>query len=155
VRRTSSSALHLVAVMVVRRTRGMHRRRCNPRRGESGAVHFLECAAPGCGDGCSNDTWNAPKKVQSTKRGVWCGALSSVRCTWLRCWLFEEHVECTQEGAIHEEIEFSAVHFLECAALGCGAGCSKNTWNAPKKVQSTKRGVWCGALSSVRCTWLR
>jgi hypothetical protein len=35
------------------------------------------------------------------------------------------------------------VHFLQCAALGFD--CLKNTWNAPKKVQSTKSG-------SVRCT---
>jgi hypothetical protein len=35
------------------------------------------------------------------------------------CWLFERQVECTEEGAIHED------------------------------------EVWCVALSSVRCTWLR
>jgi hypothetical protein len=29
-----------------------------------------------------------------------------------------QKVECTQEGAIHEVVGLSAVHFLQCAALG-------------------------------------
>jgi hypothetical protein len=73
-------------------------------------AHFLQCAAPACGAGCSSVTWNAPKKMKS-------GAVLVVRT----------HVECTQEGAIHEDE-------VRCTWLWCWV--FERTWNAPKKMKS-------------------
>jgi hypothetical protein len=50
---------------------------------------------------------------------------SLVRCAWLRYWWLERHVECTQEGAIHEA----------CAAPGSGIGGSE------RHVECTQEGA--------------
>jgi hypothetical protein len=55
--------------------------------------------------------------------------VSLVRCTFFSAlhlfWLFEGHVECTEEGAIHEDEE-GAIHEDEvwCGALSLPAACS-------------------------------